>query len=188
MGRLTYSMAVSLDGYIADATGDIDWGDPSEELHRFHNEQLRSNEVSLYGRKLWEAMSGHWPTGDERPGATPVEVDFAGIWRAQPKVVFSSGLAPDLGWNARLFRGDPVPEIARLRSETDGDLDIGGATLAGAAMRAGLVDEYRLFVSPILVGGGTPYFSLLDGWVNLRLAQTRHFPADVVMLRYETRR
>ncbi|CAM5265777.1 deaminase [Streptomyces spiroverticillatus] len=187
MRKLTYGMNVSLDGYIAAPGGGIDWGVPSDELFQFWSDQLQATELTLYGRKLWQTMSSHWPTGDQQPDAGPADVEFARRWRDMAKVVFSSTL-DKVDWNARLFGGDAVAEIARLKAEDGGPMDIGGAALAGAAMRAGLIDEYVLTTSPVLVGGGTPFFAALDGSVSLRLVETRTFPGGVVLTRYETRR
>lgn len=113
MRKLIYSMSVSLDGYVAALNGDIDWGAPSEELHWWFNEQARTTGLSLYGRKMWEVLSSYWPTGDQQPNATPVEIDFAKAWRETPKVVFSSTVT-EVDWNTRLHRGDAVEEITRL--------------------------------------------------------------------------
>jgi dihydrofolate reductase len=120
------------------------------------------------GRKLWETMSSHWPTADQQPGATPAQIEFARRWRDLPKVVFSR-TASAVDWNARLVTGDAVTEITRPKTENGGPMDIGGATLAAAAMRAGLIDEYAMVTHPVLVGGGTPFFTALDNWVNLNL-------------------
>jgi dihydrofolate reductase len=187
VARLIYSMNASLDGYIAAPGDDISWGGPSVELHQWFNDRASELGASLYGRKLRELMSGHWPTADQDPDTSPVEVEFARIWQRTPKVVFSTTLS-DVGENARLVTGDAVAEIARLKAEDGAPMEIGGAALAGSAMRAGLVDEYQVITHPVLVGGGTPFFSALDSWVNLRLVETRTFPGDVVMSRYETKR
>src|SRR5215210_4446693 len=120
-------------------------------------------------------------------GATPAQIEFAGRWRDMPKVVFSSTTSA-VDWNARLVTGDAVTEITRLKAEDGGPMDIAGATLAAAAMRAGLIDEYAVVTHPVLVGGGTPFFTVLDSWVTLSLAETRTFPGGVVLTRYETRR
>lgn len=151
--------------------------------------QRRAREigVSLYGRKLWELMSAHWPTADQQPDADPVEIEFAHIWQKTPKVVFSRTLTAVTG-NARLVTGDAIAEITRLKAEDDAPMEIGGAVLAGAAMRAGLVDEYQVVTHPVLVGGGTPFFSALDSWVNLRLVETRTFPDGVTLSHYAVRR
>lgn len=194
MRKLIFGMNVTLDGYIAATGDDIGWGggegpdsSPSDELFQWWYEQMRASDLSLYGRKLWETMSSHWPTGDQQPDATPAEIEFARLWRDMPKVVFSSTI-DKVDWNTRLVTGDAVAEIARLRAEDGGPMNIGGATLAGAAMRAGLIDEYALVTVPVLVGGGTPFFTALDSWVNLNLVETRTFPGGVVLTRYETRR
>lgn len=187
MRKLIYGMNLTLDGYIAAPGDDIGWSGPSEEMHQWWNDQVRASSLSLYGRKLWETMSSYWPTSDQQPNATPVEIEFARLWRDTPKVVFSSTI-DKVDWNTRLVTGDAVAEITRLKAEDGGPMDIGGATLAGAAMRAELIDEYDLATYPVLVGGGTPFFTALDSWVNLNLVETRTFPGGVVLTRYETRR
>ena len=184
MGKLIYSMNVSLDGYIAAPGDDISWGTPSTELHQWFNDRAQEMSASLYGRKLYEVMNAHWPTADQDPDAPPVEVEFAHIWQKTPKVVFSTTLDA-VGENARLVSGDAVAEITRLKAEDGAPMEIGGATLAGAAMRAGLVDEYQVVAHPVLVGGGTPFFSALDSWVNLTLVEARTFPDGVTLSRYE---
>ncbi|MDX3690466.1 dihydrofolate reductase family protein [Streptomyces europaeiscabiei] len=187
MRKLIYGMNLSLDGYIAAPGDDIGWGVPSDELFQFWSDQLQATDLSLYGRRLWQTMSSHWPTGDQQPGATPAEIEFARRWRDMSKVVFSSTI-DKVDWNTRLVTGDAVAEITRLKAEDGGPMAIGGATLAGAAMRAGLVDEYMLATAPVLVSGGTPFFTALDNWVNLNLVETRSFPGGVILTRYETRR
>ncbi|MFJ5175243.1 dihydrofolate reductase family protein [Streptomyces griseoviridis] len=187
MRKLIYGMNLSLDGYIAAPGDDIGWSTPSDELFQFWSDRLQTTELSLYGRKLWESMSSYWPTGDQQPDATPAEIEFARRWRDMSKVVFSSTVDA-VDWNTRLVTGDAVAEITRLKAEDGGPMDIAGATLAGAAMRAGLIDEYVLATAPVLVGGGTPFFTALDNWVNLNLVETRTLPGGVTLTRYETRR
>jgi dihydrofolate reductase len=131
-------------------------------------------------------MSSHWPTAAQQPGVTPAEIQFANRWMQMPKVVFSATSTP-VEWNTRLVTSDAVAEIGRLKAEDGGPMDIGGATLAAAAARAGLIDEYVLATAPVLVGGGTPFFTLLDKWVNLKLVETRTFAGGVVLTRYETK-
>ena len=186
MRTLTFAMNVSLDGYVATPEGDLGWSAPSDELFQWWTDRVGGTGLSLYGRRLWEDMSAHWPTADQQPGATPAHREYARRWRAMPKVVFSSTSLPVDG-NTRLVTGDAVNEIARLKGEDGGPMDIGGATLAGAAMRAGLVDEFVLVTVPVLVGGGRPFFAALDGWVQLDLVETRTFPGGVLMTRYATR-
>jgi dihydrofolate reductase len=187
MRKLIYGMNLTLDGYIAAPGDDLGWSEPSDELFRWWLEQERAIGLLLYGRKLWEAMSSSWPTADQQPDATPGQIEFARNWRDTPKVVFSSSLE-EVDWNARLFTGDPVPEIARLKAGDGEPMRVGGAALGGAAMRAGLVDEYTIVTHPVLVGAGTPFFSALDNWVNLDFVESRTIPGGVVMTRYETRR
>jgi dihydrofolate reductase len=194
MRKLSYGMNVTLDGYIAAhdpshtwRSGDIGWSVPSDELFQWWLDRERANSLSLYGRKLWETMSSYWPTGDGQPHATSAQIEFARNWRSTPKVVFSSTI-DKVDWNARLVTGDAVAEITRLKAEDGGPMAIGGATLAGTAMRAGLIDEYLLVTHPVLVGGGTPFFAALDSWVNLDLVERTAFPGGVLLTRYETRR
>ena len=187
MRRLIYAMNVTLDGYIAAPGGDIGWSTPSAELHQWFNDRARGLGASLYGRKLWELMSAHWPTADQDPDAPPVEVEFAQIWQRTPKVVFSRTLT-EVSGNARLVTGDAVAEITRLKAEDGAPMEIGGAGLAATAMRAGLVDEYHVVTHPVLVGGGTPFFGAVDSWVDLRLVETKTFPDGVTLAHYDTRR
>jgi len=187
MRKLIYAMNVSLDGYVAAPGDDLGWSVPSDELFQWWSDRVAATHLALYGRKLWEAMSSHWPTAAQQPGAKPAHVEFARRWLDMPKVVFSSTIAT-VDWKARLVSGDAVAEIARLKAEDGGPMDICGATLAAAVMRAGLIDEYVLATAPVLLGGGTPFFTALDSWVNLSLVETRTFPEGIVVSRYETRR
>jgi len=187
MRKLTFGMNVSLDGYVAAPGGDLGWSVPSNELFQWWSDRVGATSLALYGRRLWETMSSYWPIADQQAGTTPAEVEFARRWMDMPKVVFSSTISTVDG-NTRLVTGDAVTEISRLKAEDGGPMDIGGATLAGAAMRAGLIDEYVLATAPVLVGGGTPFFTALDSWVSLDLVETRTFPDGVVLTRYETRR
>jgi dihydrofolate reductase len=187
MRKLAFGMNVSLDGYIAAPGDDLGWSVPSDELFQWWSDRVAATDLALYGRKLWDTMSSHWPTADQQPGATPAQIEYARRWRDMPKVVFSSTTRPIEG-DARLVTGDPVAEITRLKSEDGGSMDIGGATLAAAAMRAGLIDEYTMVVHPVLLGGGMPFFAALDTWVNLNLVETKAFPDGVLLTRYETRR
>lgn len=180
-------MNVTLDGYIVATGDDINWSKPSDELFQWWLDLDRSVELALYGRRLWETMSPYWATADQQPEATEAERNFARNWRDTPKVVFSSTLDSVEG-NTRLVTGDAITEITRLKAEGSGQMSIGGATLAGAAMRAGLIDDYVLVTHPVLVGGGTPFFTALGSRVNLDLVETRTFPGGVILARYRARR
>jgi dihydrofolate reductase len=180
---LIYTMGVSLDGYIAGPAGEIDWTVPDEELHQFHNDRVRELGVHLCGRRLYEEML-YWETPGRDPEFGEVEREFAGIWRALPKVVFSTTLEQVEG-NARLAKGSVADEVAALREEQGGDIEIGGAGLAAGAIEQGLVDEYRLFVYPTVLGGGTPLFPAgLAERIDLELVETRTFGSRVVYTRY----
>jgi dihydrofolate reductase len=181
MRNLTYSLGMSLDGFIVDADGKFDWATPGEELHRFHNAHAREVGMELYGRGMYETMRG-WADVDD--SAEPAMAEFARAWKATPKLVFSTTLETVEGTNTELAEGDAVETVTRLK-EQDGDpLAVGGAGLAATLIRAGLVDEYRLFLNPVLVGGGTPFFPGLDAHVELALVETRTFDSKVLYLRY----
>src|ERR1022692_2878361 len=182
MRRLIYSMGVSFDGFIAGAGGELDWSAPDEELHRFHNQQMREVGTHLCGRRLYETMV-YWETAEENPSATDYELEFARIWKALPKIVFSKTLEKVEG-DAKLVRDGVAEAVARLKEQPGKDLAVGGAGLAATVMKLGLIDEYRLFVSPVVLGGGTPYFPALDERINLELVETQTFAARVVYVRY----
>ena len=183
MRDLIYSMSVSLDGFIAGPDGEIDWSVPDEELHRFHNQRVRETGASLLGRRLYETML-YWETADENPSATDYELEFARLWKDTPMIVFSNTLEKVEG-NARLATDGVAEEVARLKEEPGQDLAVGGAGLASTCIKLGLVDEYRLFVNPVVLGGGTPYFPPLEERIDLELVETRTFASRVVYLRYQ---
>ncbi len=182
MGRLVYALSVSLDGFIETPSRSLEWANIDDELHSFFNEQSRHIRTSLYGRRMYELMTAYWPTAEDDPAATPPMVEFARIWRDIPRVVFSRSLL-EVDAGSRLVHGDVVAEVTRLKA-SGLDMDVGGATLAGTLIRAGLVDEFRLFVHPILLGAGTRFFPPLDDHVELRLEETRMFGSGVIYLRY----
>ncbi len=182
MRKLIYSMGTSLDGFIAGRDGEIDWSAPDEELHRFHNQQMRETGAHLCGRRLYEVMA-YWETADENPSLPEHELEFARIWKATPKIVFSKTLEK-VGGNARLATSGVGEVVSRLKEQPGQDLAVGGAGLASACAKLGLIDEYRLFVSPVVLGGGTPYFPALDERIDLELIETRVFGSRVVYLRY----
>jgi len=184
MAKLIYSMFVSLDGFIETPSRDLDWHVIDEELHRFANDQARETGVFLYGRRLYEVMAAYWPTADADPSNPDFIVEYARIWKETPKVVFSK-ILEKVDWNSRLVRDDAAGEIARLKAQPGKDLSIGGPTLAATAIRLGLVDEFRPFVHPVVIGAGRPFLPVWDGRVRLRLLETRRFGSGVVYLRYD---
>jgi dihydrofolate reductase len=186
MRKLIYSMGVSLDGFIAGPEGEIDWSAPDEELHRFHNEQTRELGAHLCGRRLYEVML-YWETAHEDPALPETELEFARIWQDLPRIVFSKTLAKVEG-NARLATDGVAEEVVKLKEQPGKDLAVGGAGLAGTLIELGLVDEFRLFVSPVVLGGGTPYFPAGGERIDLELVETRTFASRVVYVRYAAAR
>jgi dihydrofolate reductase len=178
-----YSLSVSLDGFIAGPDGDIGWSAPDEERMRLHIDQTRHIAAHLCGRRLYEDMLV-WETAEQTMSGE-TELEFARIWRPIPKVVFSRTLNSVEG-NARLATDDVATEIDRLKHQPgDGVVSIGGAGLAAAAIAEDLIDEYRQFVNPIILGGGTPYFTPLAKPLDLRLIESQTLSGSVVYLRYE---
>jgi dihydrofolate reductase len=187
MRSVSYSMGVSLDGYIVGPDGDFRWTEPDEELFRFVTDETRELGVQLMGRALYETML-YWETVDQDRSLDASELEWAAIWNPLPKVVFSTTLSEVQG-NARLASGGLAEEIERLRAESaEGDIAIGGATLAAEAAALGLIDEYRPRVYPVLVGGGIPYFPRRERRVDLELVETRTFTSGVVSFRYRVAR
>jgi dihydrofolate reductase len=182
MAKLIYSMGVSVDGFIAGPAGEIDWSAPDAELHRFHNEQTGELGASLLGRRLYEDMLP-WETVESNPSADEHMLEFARIWKALPKTVFSTTLERVQG-NATLASEGVADEAERFRGAPGRDVSVGGAGLAATLTRLRLIDEYRMFVSPVVLGGGTPYFPPLEKRIELELLETRIFGSRVVYLRY----
>jgi dihydrofolate reductase len=181
MGKLIYSMTMSLDGFIAGPNGEIDWSAPDEELHRFHNQQTRELRAHLLGRRLYEVML-YWETAHENPGIAEHELEFAQIWQSLPRVVFSTTLERVEG-NARLATDGVAEEVARLKQEP-GDVAVGGADLASTLIELDLIDEYRPFVYPVILGAGIPFLPPLQERLSLELVETRTFGGGVVYARY----
>ena len=179
---LIYSMSTSIDGFIADRQGRFDWTPPGDELFRFHLEQVSELGGYLCGRRLYEAMLV-WET-DPSMRVDEARSEFADVWCALPKVVFSRTLEAVQGNNARLAEGSVAEEVAAALNATGKDVAIAGAGLASAAFELGLVDELRIFRYPIVVGGGTPYLPPVDEPIPLRLIETRTFGSRVVFERY----
>ena len=185
MPKVTCSMGVSVDGYIVGPDGGFDWSAPDEAVFRFATEEVRQLGVHLLGRRLYESMR-YWENADPS-SLSGLEREFAALWIALPKVVFSTTLA-SVQDGYRLAAGSLAEEVARWRAEeTLGDIGIGGATLAAEAAALGLIDEYRLRVHPVLVGGGTPFFPHAARHEELELLGSRSFTSGVMHLRYRVR-
>lgn len=187
MGAVTLSMQVTLDGRIAGSNGEFDWPIVGDELLGSFNEEIRDVESFLYGRRMFQEMAEFWPTGDTNPVATPAMAEYARIWRPKPKVVFSNTLA-EVGWNTRIVRGDDLPAaMAALRDPGTGrHVLYGGADLAATLMAHDLIDEYWLYVHPVVLGGGPRLFGTLERRLPLDLVHSRIFPGGVTHLRYRS--
>src|ERR671929_912336 len=182
---LIYSMSVSVDGFIADRDGAFEWGAPSDELFRFHLDQVRGLGSCLLGRRLYETMLV-WETDPSLRDNEDTDA-FADVWSALPKVVFSRTLDRVQG-NARLAEAPLAEEVAAALDATDKDVEIGGAGLAAQAIELGLVDELRMFRYPVVVGGGTPFLPPVTEDVPLDLIETRTFGSRVIFERYRRAR
>ena len=183
MARLIYNAIMSLDGYTVDASGNFDWAAPDQEVHAFVNELVRPVGTFLFGRRMYETMV-YWETALDEPDQPPEVQDFARIWLAADKIVYSSKLAKTSSARTRIERRFELQAIRHLKEEADRDMGVGGAELAGHAIKAGLVDEYQLFVAPHIAGGGKR--ALPDGVsLDLRLADTRRFASGFVYMRYD---
>ncbi|RUQ98244.1 dihydrofolate reductase family protein [Labedella endophytica] len=194
MGRLLYSTIASLDGYITDADGEFDWAEPDPEVHAFINDLERPVGTYLYGRRTYEVMA-YWETAALDPASEPegpdaeraaVALDYAELWRAAEKVVYSTSLEEVSTARTRLERTFDPDAVRALVAASDTDVGLGGAMLAAEAMRAGLVDEYHVFTFPVIVGGGTPHYPA-GVRANLQLLESRTFASGVVYARYAVR-
>ena len=186
MARLIYSAICSLDGYVADTDGNFDWARPDDELHSFINDLERPIGTYLYGRRMYETMV-FWETAEVSPDQCEPVSDYAGIWRAAEKVVFSRKLDQVSSAKTRVEREFDPESIQRLKAEAERDISIGGPALAGEAIKAGLVDEYHLSINPVVVGGGTAALPS-DAHVELELVDQRRFDSGVIHLHYRARR
>ena len=187
MRSVTYSMGMSLDGYIVGPDGRFDWTAPDPEVFRFWIDEIRQVGVHLLGRRLYETMR-YWETVDPQ-SLDAAELEWAALWNPLPKVVFSTTLSAVPG-QARLATGSLAEEIERLRAEPgEGAIAIGGAMLAAEAAALGMIDEYQAMVHPVLVVGGISYFPMDERRVDLELVETRTFSrSGVVFLRYRVKR
>lgn len=180
--KLIYSTIASLDGYVADADGNFEWAAPDEEVHAFVNDLERTAGTYLYGRRMYETMAV-WETMEAQADLSPAMADYARIWRAAEKVVYSTTLESVSSERTRIERAFDPEVVRRLKVAAERDITVGGPGLAGAAIAAGLVDEFQLLIAPAVVGGGTR--SLPDGVrLDLELVEQRRFDSGTVFLRY----
>ncbi|MFC0508666.1 dihydrofolate reductase family protein [Micromonospora costi] len=184
MRKIVVHMSVSLDGYFEGPGGDLSWHRVDDELHRHFNDELRTMGGYLNGRVAYELMAAFWPTADQDPAASAPMKEYAGIWRDMPKIVYSRTLEK-ADWNATIVREVDPAEVRRLKAEPGGDLVLGGADLMAAFLRHDLVDEWRTYVHPVVLGRGRPLFPERDERIDLRLVETRVFGNGVVLLRHQ---
>ena len=185
MAKLIYSAITSLDGYVADEDGNFDWSAPDEDVHAFVNDLERSVGTHLYGRRLYEVMV-FWETAHTLPDQSPAIDDYAEIWQSADKIVYSKTLETVSSSKTRIERDFDPEAVRQMKGAAEGDISIGGPTLAAQAIKSGLVDEYHLFLTPFVVGGGT---RSLPGGVrlDLDLLGERRFANGVVYLHYGTK-
>jgi dihydrofolate reductase len=185
MAKLIYSAITSLDGYVADENGNFDWAAPDEEVHRFVNDLERPIGTYLYGRRIYETMV-YWETAHTLPDQPPFIQDFAGIWQAADKIVYSKTLETPSSARTRIERDFDPEAVRQMKAAAERDITVGGPDLAAQAIKAGLVDEYHLFLTPIIVGGGKQ--SLPDNVrLELELLDERRFGNGVVHLHYRAK-
>ena len=186
MANLIYTAITSLDGYVVDADGNFDWAAPDEEVHAFVNDLERDIGTYLYGRRLYEVMV-YWETADLDDDQSPVEQDYARVWQAATKIIYSSTLESVSSARTTIERTFDPEAVRRLKENAESDISIGGPGLAASAIKAGLVDEWHQFVNPVIVGGGTAFLPD-DVRVTLDLLDEHRFANGVVYLHYRTRR
>jgi dihydrofolate reductase len=184
MGKLIYSLNTSLDGFVETPDHRLDWSVADDELHDWFSERYASISASLYGRRLYELMSAAWPFVQDDPDATEAHREFGRHWLETPKIVFSTTLE-SVDWNSRLVRGDVGEQLARVREEFDGDLEVAGPNLASQFIRRGLVDRFEVLIHPVILGAGTPYLPPVDSPIRLRHTDTHVFGSGVTVLGYD---
>ena len=182
MAKLIYSAITSLDGYVADEGGNFDWAAPDEEVHTFVNDLERPVGTYLYGRRMYETMV-YWETAHTLADQSAAEQDYAQIWQAADKIVYSKSLETVSSARTRLERDFDPEAVRQLKAAAGRDITVGGPEIAAQAIKAGLIDEFLLFVAPIVVGGGNPSLPS-DVFVRLELLAERRFGNGVVFLRY----
>jgi dihydrofolate reductase len=183
MGKLTFGMMTSLDGYINDRDGRFDWGHVSEEVHRFAEAQDADHGTVIYGRRMYETMAV-WDTVDQDPNVDPFERDYSVMWQRLDKIVVSRSLPEVTTRRTRLVRELDLDEVRRLKAESDKDISVSGPTLASQLLKQGLVDEVSVYYVPVVVGGGTPMFQDVDRTLKLERLEERPFANGTVFVRY----
>ena len=181
--KLIYSLPMSLDGYIEDASGNFAFAHPEPDVHAYITDLEAGIDTRIYGRRLYETMNSFWPTAADDPNAEPEILDYARIWNALDKLVFSRTLK-SVGPRTRIATADIATEIAQLKAKPGKDISVGGAQLAAQFIAQDLVDQYWVIIYPVLVGGGKPMFGNIDRPLDLQLFDSRTFPSGVSVMLY----
>lgn len=184
MRKIIYAQLTSLDGFIEDSRGKIEWTMPSDELHWHFNDLEKNVDINFYGRRTSEAMD-YWLTADQNPDAPEVEIDYAKAWQKTERIVFSKTLKNVKG-NASIRRGVDPEEIQKLKNKPGKNMAVGGANLASTFIRHGLVDEFRVYIHPVVLGSGKPMFPIHEK-LDLKFMESQIFPGEVVMLKYQSK-
>jgi dihydrofolate reductase len=185
MAKLTYTAITSLDGYVADRNGNFDWAAPDDEVHAFVNDLERRAGTHLYGRRMYDVMA-FWETAHTLADQSPMTKDYAKIWQAADKIVYSRTLEKATSARTRIEQNFDPEAVRQMKARAARDITVGGPDLAAQAIKAGLVDEYHMFVTPVVVGGGNPALPD-DVFVKLELMDQRRFEGGVVHLHYRTK-
>ena len=183
MRKIIFWMSISLDGYFEGPNRELDWHCVDDELLQHMNDELGKMGAFLHGRRMYDLMAKYWPTADRDHPDNKITVEFASIWKRMPKVVYSSTLQ-EAGWNSTVVRAVVPEEVRALQAQPGGDMPVGGAELAASFMRLDLIDEYRIYVHPVVLGKGRALFGAVEKKVGLRLVETQRFGNGVVLLRY----
>lgn len=181
--KVVFTMSISLDGYMEDANGSLEWNLVDEEFHRYFNEQEKEVDYHLYGRRLYELMNGYWPTADQDPDAKAVEIEYSRLWKQVPNIVFSATLK-QVSEGDRLIRENIAEEVEKLKAQPGRKMDVGGAELGSALINMGLVDEVGVFIHPVILGAGKKMFININPPRKLELLETITLNSGVVGLRY----
>jgi dihydrofolate reductase len=184
MRKLIYMTMLSLDGLIEDENQGLDWASIDEELHNFVNQKVKGLGAFLYGRRMYSLMSEYWPTADQDLSNPGYIIEYSQIWKAIPKLVFSNTLQSVEG-NATLIKEDLIQVVKRLKEEPGGDFSLGGAVLAAPLIQNNLIDEYQLYIHPVILGKGVPWHPTLEPSIPLKLVETHSFGSGVIFLRYQ---
>jgi len=185
MRKIIYALNMSLDGYMEGKDGDLSWSNPDDELFRQFLELDAATDLHFYGRGLYQIMSAYWPSADQDPAASELDREYSRVWKQMPKVVVSKSLT-HVDWNSTLMRGDLLTEVQKFKALPGNQMSVGGAGLAASFMQLGLIDEYWVYIHPVILGEGKPMFPRLPAAVHLEFLDSHVFGSRVTLLKYKT--